>query len=294
MSQVTAAPSVRALAARKGIDLDKLARDLGRQTITRDDLDSTPEPTPPAAPDGTAYWDIDHAAYGPVSEEPMSRFAQVAARNLSAATSLIPAVTHHDSADISRLEAFRDKLRPEALARGIKLTALAFQVKALARTLHEFPHFNASLTPDGKVLILKHYVHIGIAVDSPHGLIVPVIRDADRKGVWQLSSEISDLATRAQERKLAPEQTGGASMTISSLGGIGGEAFTPIINPPELAILGITRSRIAPRWNGEAFEPVPLLPLDLTYDHRVINGAEAARFLRYFCDLLADPQTIML
>lgn len=292
MSEVIASPSVRSLALRKGVDLDALARDLGRKTITRDDLEHSEKPAGPVA--DTSYWDVDHAQYGPVTEEPMSRFARISAQNLSAASGLIPAVTHHDSADISAIEAFRQKLKPEAQARGIRLTALAFHLKALARALREFPRFNASLTPDGKTLILKDYVHIGIAVDTAHGLMVPVIRDADWKGIWRLAEEISDLAARAQERKVAPEEMGGASMTISSLGGIGGEAFTPIINPPEVAILGITRAAIAPRWNGEAFEPVPMLPLDLSYDHRVINGAEAARFMRYFCDLLADPKRILV
>ena len=305
MSEAVAAPSVRALAARKGIDIDRLARELGRETITRDDLEAGGRPaaapagpaTTPAAPEAAdwaaSYWDVDHAAYGPVSEEKMSRFAQVAARNLAAAA-LIPAVTHHDSADISRIEAFREGLKPEAAARGVRLTALAFQLKALARCLLEFPRFNASLSPDGTTLVLKHYVHIGIAVDSPHGLMVPVIRDADRKGLWRIATEIADLAARARDRKIAPDEMGGASMSISALGGIGGEGFTPIINPPELAILGITRTRISPVWNGEAFQPRPLLPLDLTYDHRVINGAEAARFMRHYCQMLEDPESILL
>ena len=291
MSDVIAAPSVRALAGRKGIDIDRLARDLGRETITREDLDAGSKP---AAPASGGYWDVDHSQFGPVTEEPMSRFAQVAARNLTAATTVIPAVTHHDSAAITRLEALRKSLKPEAEARSIKLTALAFQIKALARVLRDFPRFNASLSPDGKTLILKHFTHIAIAVDTPHGLMVPVIRDADRKGVWAIARDIADLAARAQARKLAPEEMAGASMTISALGGIGGTAFTPIINPPELAILGITRARTEPHWTGEAFVPVETLPLDLTYDHRVINGAEAARFLRRFCDLLSDPRGIMV
>ena len=292
MSDIIAAPSVRALALEKGIDIAKLARDLGRQTITRDDLDRGADAPAPAG--DTSYWDVDHSLYGPVTEEPMSRFAQLAARNLTAAATVIPSVTHHDSADISRLEAFRKSLKSEAEARGIRLTALAFQVKALARALREFPRFNASLTRDGKTLILKDYVHVGIAVDTAHGLMVPVIRDVDRKGLWAIAAEISDLAGRAQDRKVGADEMGGASMTISSLGGIGGEAFTPIVNPPEVAILGITRARIEPGWNGESFEPVQKLPLDLTYDHRVINGADAARFMTYFCGLLTDPRRIMV
>lgn len=292
MTDVIAAPSVRALAAEKGIDLRQLARDLGRTTLAREDLTRD---KPAAAPAGdTSYWEVDHAAFGPVSEEPVSRFAQVATANLAAANALIPQVTHHDQADISALEAFRASLKPEAEARGIKLTALAFHVKALARALRDFPRFNASLSADGKTLILKDYVHIGIAVDTAHGLMVPVIRDADRKGLWQIARDIADLATRAQNRKIAPDEMGGASMSISSLGGIGGTAFTPIVNPPEVAILGITRTQTATVWDGDTPRPVPMLPLDLSYDHRVINGADAARFMARLTGLLADPRRIMI
>lgn len=290
MTDVIAAPSVRALAAEKGIDLRQLARDLGRTTIAREDLmrDTT------AAPGDTSWWQVDHAAFGPVSEEPVSRFARVAAANLAAANALIPQVTHHDQADITALEAFRAALKPEAQAHGVKLTALAFHVKALARALRDFPRFNASLSADGTTLILKGYVHIGIAVDTAHGLMVPVIRDADRKGLWQIAADIADLATRAQNRKIAPDEMGGASMSISSLGGIGGMAFTPIVNPPEVAILGITRTRTATVWDGDTPRPVPMLPLDLSYDHRVINGADAARFMTRLTNLLADPRRIMI
>jgi len=292
MADVIAAPSVRALARQKGIDLDKLAADLGRTTIAREDLEGSPAARGPAG--DTSYWEVDHGEFGPVTEEPLSRFAQVAAQNLAAAQALIPAVTHHDRADVSAIEALRRDLKPEAQARGVKLTALAFQVKALARALREFPRFNASLSADGKTLVLKHYVHIGIAVDTAHGLMVPVVRDADRKGLWQIAAEIADLAGRAQERKVRPEEMGGASMTITNLGGIGGTAFSPIVNPPEVAILGITRTEITPVWDGEAFQPVPMVPLDLSYDHRVINGADAARFMVYLAGLIADPRRIMV
>lgn len=291
MSDTIASPSVRALARQKGIDLEKLAADLGRTTIGREDLDGGNSPAPAG---NTSYWDVDHSAYGPASEEPLSRFAQVTAENLAAASTLIPQVTHHEQASVSALEAFRSRLKSEAQTRGIKLTALAFYIKALTRALHEFPRFNASLTRDGKTLVLKHYVHIGIAVDTAHGLMVPVIRDADRKGLWVIASEIVDLASRAQERKIRPHELGGASMSITNLGGIGGTAFSPIVNPPEVAILGITRSRIVPDWDGEAFRPVAMVPLDLSYDHRVINGADAARFMAYLAGLLADPHKIMI
>lgn len=292
MSDIIAAPSVKALALQKGIDLEKLARDMGRTTIAREDLEGGKHAASPAA--DTSYWDVDHAAYGPVSEDPMSRFAQVASANLGAANALIPQVTHHDRTDVSAIEALRKKLKPEAQARGVKLTALAFQAKALARALREFPRFNASLSTDGKTLILKDYVHIGIAVDTAHGLMVPVLRDVDRKGLWQIAAEITDLATRAQSRKITPDEMGGASMSISNLGGIGGLGFTPIVNPPEVAILGITRTETVTVWDGDTPRPVPMVPLDLSYDHRVINGADAARFMTYLAGLIADPRRMMV
>ena len=292
MSDIIAPPSVRALALQKGIDIEKLARDLGRTSIAQEDLEGR---KPAAGPAGdTAYWEVDHAAFGPVTEEPMSRFAQVASANLAAANALIPQVTHHDRADVTAIEALRRDWKPEAVARGVRLTALAFHVKALARCLRDFPRFNASLSPDGKTLILKDYVHVGIAVDTEHGLMVPVIREADAKGLWQIAAEIADLAARAQARKVAPDEMGGASMTISSLGGIGGTAFTPIVNPPELAILGTTRTETVTVWEGDTPRPVPMLPLDLSYDHRVINGADAARFLSRFAGLLGDPRWLMV
>lgn len=292
MSDIVAPPSVKALARKKGIDLENLAKELGRTSIAREDIEGG---TRPPAPIGdTSYWNVDHSAFGPIIEEPMSRFAQVAARNLGAAQALIPAVTHHDRADVSAIDALRKMLRPEAQARGVKLTALAFQVKALARALREFPRFNASLTADGQTLVLKGYVHIGIAVDTAHGLMVPVVRDADKKGLWQIAAEIADLALRAQARKVRPEEMGGASMTLTNLGGIGGTAFSPVVNPPELAILGITRTETVTVWDGDTPRPVPMVPLDLSYDHRVINGADAARFMVYLTGLIADPRRIMV
>lgn len=295
MSAVIASPSTRALARRAGIDLEALAARLGRATLGREDVErAMAGEGAPAASAGRDHWDVDHAAYGPVTDEPMSRLARVAAENLAAAQARIPAVTHHDRADIGAVEAFRAALAPEAAARGLRLTALAFHVKALARCLAEFPRFNASLSADGARLILKGYVHIGIAVDTPQGLLVPVLRDADRIGLWEIAGRLAVLADRARARRLGPDEMGGASMTITNLGGIGGTAFTPIVNPPELAILGITRTEIAPVWTGAAFEPRPMVPLDLSYDHRVLNGAEAARFLARYARLLADPRRLLL
>jgi len=290
-----ASPSVVAHAGRTGVDLSDVARKSGRLNLAREDVDSHlngKTPTASTMPD--RYWDVDHAAFGPVSHEPLSRMAQVASANLSAANIMIPQVTHHDRADMRRLEAFRASQKTKATRRGLRLTALAFHVKALAICLHDFPRFNASLSPDGGTLVFKHYVHIGIAVDTPHGLMVPVIRDTDKKGLWQIVADITDLAARAQTRKIRPDEMGGASMSISNLGGIGGTAFTPIVNPPELAILGITRTETVPVWENESWTPVPMTPLDLSYDHRVINGADAARFLAHYAHLLADPRRMVI
>ncbi len=292
MSEVIASPSTRRKALEKGVDLNTRAKELGRTTLGPEDLGAVT--TPGASADNTSYWHVDHSAYGPVTEEPMSRFAQIAARNLGAANALIPQVTHHDRADITTLEALRAQWRDEARARGMKLTALAFHVMALARCLREFPRFNASISQDGTLLVLKDFVHIGIAVDTPHGLMVPVIRDVDHKGLWQISSEISDLAARAQSRKIAPDEMGGASMTVSNLGGTGGIGFTPIVNPPELAILGITRTEIVTIWDGDTPRPVPMVPLDLSYDHRVINGADAARFMSRLTQYIENPRQLLM
>ncbi|MDP3526416.1 MAG: 2-oxo acid dehydrogenase subunit E2 [Hoeflea sp.] len=302
-AEFIASPSVVALAGRLGVDLADVAQRAGRTNIAREDVErhadgdaqrSSSSATASVAASGdTRYWDVDHSDFGPVTHEPMSRFAGIAAANLSAANRVIPQVTHHDRADMRAVEAFRARLKPEAADRGVRLTALAFHAKALAACLGEFPRFNASLTADGETLVLKQFCHIGIAVDTPHGLMVPVIRDVDRKGLWQVASEISDLAGRAAQRKIRPDEMGGASMSISNLGGIGGTAFTPIVNPPEVAILGITRTETVPVWENDSWVPVPMVPLDLSYDHRVINGAEAARFMAHLAGLLADPRRML-
>jgi len=294
-----ASPATRAHAGRLGVDLDAVARATGRTEIAREDVDrhaagGAAPGAAPAASDPARYWDVDHAAYGPVRSKPLPRLAELAAANLSAANAMIPQVTHHDRADMRAVEALRKANRGAAAARGVKLTALAFHVKALARCLVAFPRFNASRSADGKTLTFKDYVHIGIAVDTPHGLLVPVIRDADRKGLWAIAAEITDLAARAQDRKVKPQEMGGASMTISNLGGIGGTAFTPIVNPPEVAILGLTRTETVPVWDGTTWQPVPMVPLDLSYDHRVLNGADAARFLARYAALLAEPRRMVL
>ncbi len=270
-----------------------LAKSLGRDTVSEADvLVATGSVTAPV--EGSHYWDVDHQHYGPVEQVPLSRMEQVASANLTAAHQLIPVVTHHDRADMTAVEHFRNSLSSDAEKRGTRLTALAFHVKVLARLLGEYPRFNASLSADGNSLILKKYVDIGIAVDTPRGLVVPVVRGCDRKGLWQIAGELIDLARRAQQRKIRPDEMGGASMSISNLGGIGGTGFTPIINPPELAILGLSRASMEPVWDGQSFQPVLMCPLDLSYDHRVINGADAARFVSRFASLLADPRKLLL
>lgn len=294
---VAASPTTRLFAKRNGVDLDALAVELETDTLTRRDVERKLAPAAggsAAGPSPAAAWEADHTAWGPVDAEPVARRDQVAAANLAAAQALIPAVTHHDRADVEALEAVRARLKDEAAERGVRVTALAFHVKALAHTLAAFPRFNASLSADGRTLFLKRYVHVGVAVDTPHGLMVPVVRDADAKGLFRIATEIAELAERARERRLRPEEMGGASMSISSLGGIGGTHFTPIVNPPELAILGISRTETVPVWDGEAFRPRRMVPLDLSYDHRVINGADAARFMAHHVALIADPPRLAL
>jgi pyruvate dehydrogenase E2 component (dihydrolipoamide acetyltransferase) len=293
---VIATPATRQHAREQGVDLDALARELGREEISRADVDAKGKggAAAPAAASGPTPWHMDPSVWGEVESEPVSRFSQAAAANLTLSQQRIPAVTHHDAADLTELEAFRAALKPEAQARGVKLTGLAFHVRALVRALRDFPRFNAALSGDGKTLHLKRHVHVGIAVDAPHGLMVPVIRDADRKGVWAIAAEIADLAARPQARKLGPDEMGGASMTLTNLGGIGGRAFSPIVNPPEVAILGLTKPRMEPVWTGEDWAPRLMAPLDVSYDHRVINGAEAARFCARYAALIADPRRIMV
>ena len=206
----------------------------------------------------------------------------------------VPHVTNHDEADVTDLEAFRRAIKDEAAAAGVRITLLAFVTKAVAATLGEFPSFNASLSPDGGSIVLKKYVHVGIAVDTPNGLMVPVLRDADRKGVYDLAREMAELGARAREGGLKSDELQGGTFTISSLGGIGGTAFTPIINAPEVAILGLSRTRMTPVWDGAAFQPRLMLPLDLSWDHRVVDGAEAARFLAHLARLLADMRRLVL
>ncbi|HEV6964565.1 2-oxo acid dehydrogenase subunit E2, partial [Roseateles sp.] len=239
-----------------------------------------------------AWPKVDFEKFGPVERKELSRIKKISGANLHRNWVVIPHVTNHDDADITELEAFRVQLNKENEKTGIKVTMLAFMIKAAVAALKKFPEFNSSL--DGDTLVLKNYFHIGFAADTPNGLVVPVIKDADKKGIFQISQEMSELAKKARDGKLGPADMSGGCFSISSLGGIGGKYFTPIINAPEVAIMGVCKSSMEPVWDGKAFVPRLILPLSLSWDHRVIDGAAAARFNVYFASLLADFRRIAL
>jgi pyruvate dehydrogenase E2 component (dihydrolipoamide acetyltransferase) len=238
--------------------------------------------------------EIDFSKFGPVERVELNKLRKVSAANLHRSWVTIPHVTQHDLADITELEAFRQSENARLGKEGVKLTMLAFLVRACAVALAKFPRFNGSMSTDGEALIEKRYIHIGVAVETENGLMVPVLRDADKKGIVQIAAEVSELAAKARNRKLTPADMQGGTFSISSLGGIGGTAFTPIVNWPEVAILGVSKSEMAPRWNGREFEPRLMLPLSLSYDHRVIDGADAARFITYLNQLLTDMRRALL
>ena len=302
-----ASPSVRRFARELGVDLSRVRGSGPKQRILHDDVrawvkDVVAQAGAPAA--GTApatggaalgllAWpQVDFAKFGPIESRPLARIRRISAANLHRNWVMIPHVTNHEEADITALEALRVQLNRENEKQGIKVTMLAFLIKACVAALQRFADFNASL--DGESLVLKRYWHIGFAADTPAGLVVPVIRDADRKGVLELARESAELAAKAREGKLAPSEMQGGTFTITSLGGIGGTSFTPIINAPEVAILGVSRSTMRPVWDGAAFQPRLMLPLSLSYDHRVIDGAAAARFSVYLARLLADFRRAVL
>ncbi|MCB1757597.1 MAG: dihydrolipoyllysine-residue acetyltransferase [Gammaproteobacteria bacterium] len=238
--------------------------------------------------------EVDFSKFGDVERIEIGRIQKLSAANLHRAWLNLPMVTHHDEADITELEDFRKSLKGEAEKKGLRVTGLAFHMKALAAVLKVFPKFNASLSADGQALFYKKYCHIGIAVDTPNGLVVPVFRDVDKKSIFELAEEMADISERARNKKLKPDEMQGGCMTISSLGGIGGTAFTPIVNAPEVAILGITRARMQPVWNGSEFIARLMCPFDLTYDHRVIDGADAARFMTEYCRTVSDIRRLVL
>lgn len=238
--------------------------------------------------------EVDFSAFGEVERVELGRIPKLSAANLHRAWLNLPMVTHHDEADITSVEAFRKELKASAAEGDPRVTGLAFHMKALVATLKKYPKFNSSLSSDGQALFMKQYFHVGIAVDTPNGLVVPVFRDVDKKSIYELAEEMSDVSKRARDKKLKPHEMQGASMTISSLGGIGGTAFTPIVNPPEVAILGIARARMQPVWNGSEFVPRLMCPLDLTYDHRVIDGADGARFMVEYVKTIGDIRRLLL
>jgi pyruvate dehydrogenase E2 component (dihydrolipoamide acetyltransferase) len=235
---------------------------------------------------------VDFAKFGPIERKDMSRIKKISGANLLRNAIMIPAVTNHDDADITDLETFRVATNKENEKSGVKVTMLAFLIKACVAALKKYPEFNSSL--DGDAIVYKNYWHIGFAADTPNGLMVPVIKDADKKGIFQISQEMGELAKKARDGKLSPAEMSGASFTISSLGGIGGKYFSPIINAPEVAILGVCRSTTEPVWDGKAFQPRLMLPLSLTWDHRVIDGAAAARFNVYLGQILSDFRRVLL
>jgi pyruvate dehydrogenase E2 component (dihydrolipoyllysine-residue acetyltransferase) len=297
-----ASPSVRRLARELDLDLSTIKGSGDKGRITKDDLLAAvrgpAQPAPAAAaPTGAGIPEIpaqDFSKFGPVETAPLPRIKKLSGPFLHRSWLNVPHVTHNDEADITELDAYRKELDTAAKAEGYRVTLLAFLMKAAVSGLRQFPEVNSSLTPEKDSLILKSYYHIGIAVDTPGGLVVPVIRDVDRKGIAELSKELGEVSKRARDGKLSPDDMSGGSFTISSLGGIGGTGFTPIVNAPEVAILGVVRSRMTPVWDGEAFQPRLLLPVSLSYDHRVIDGALAARFTRTLCTVLEDVRRLLL
>ena len=306
-SRAHAGPSVRRFARELGVDLAQLTGTGFKARITHDDVKAyvkkalsggapaSAAGAPASARGGTSLPQVpivDFAKFGPIETKPLSRIQKISGPRLQASWVNLPHVTQFDEADITELEDARTKLKGKAAKEGIKLTPLAFVVRAIVKSLNEFPTFNASLDPSGQNLILKKYTHIGFAADTPNGLVVPVIHDADKKDVYELARALADLSEKARSGKLTLNEMQGGCFTISSLGGIGGTAFTPIINAPEVAILGVSKSSMKPVYQDGTFVPRLMLPLSLSYDHRVIDGAMAARFTTHLASVLADPRQL--
>jgi pyruvate dehydrogenase E2 component (dihydrolipoamide acetyltransferase) len=293
---VHAGPSVRRLARELDIDLTQLAGTGEKGRITKDDVKRALGGSSGGRP-GAGIPEIpaqDFSKFGPVETRAMSRLQRLAGPHLHRAWLNVPHVTHCDEADITELESYRRTLDAAAKDKGYRVTLVAFLMKASVVALKEYPEFNASLAPDKQSLILKRFYSIGVAVDTPDGLVVPVIRDVDRKGIIELSQEIGTASQKMRDGKIAPADIQGGTFSISSLGGIGGTAFTPIVNAPEVAILGVVKSETKPRWDGNTFQPRLMLPLCLSYDHRVIDGAHAARFMRRLVGILEDLRQLVL
>lgn len=305
-----ASPAVRLFARELGVDLSRVTGSERGGRIVKEDVQSFVKGVmqggggaaagAAAAPSlggglNLLPWPkVDFGKFGEIETKPLTRIQKLSGANLARNWAMIPHVTQHDDADITELEALRVALNKENEKAGIKLTMLAFLMKASVSALQKFPNFNASLDASGENLTLKKYFHIGFAADTPNGLVVPVVRDCDKKGVLQIARETGELAAKARDGKLGPADMSGGCFSISSLGGIGGTAFTPIVNAPEVAILGVSKSAIQPVWDGKQFAPRLILPLSLSYDHRVIDGAAAARFTAYLAQLLADMRRVLL
>ncbi|HSH83703.1 MAG TPA: dihydrolipoyllysine-residue acetyltransferase [Guyparkeria sp.] len=297
-----ASPSVRLFARKLGVDLANVTGTGPKGRILRDDVEGAIKQVMERVAKGDAVAgtgipplpEIDFSQFGEIEEKPLSRIKKLSGKHLTTAWLNIPHVTQFDDADITELEAFRKSLKSRAEKAGIRLSPLVFVLKALAHVLREFPHMNASLAPDGEHLILKKYINLGVAVDTPNGLMVPVVRDVDQKGIFELSEDLIDISTRARESKLTGADLSGGTFSVSSLGGIGGTQFTPIVNGPEVGILGVSRANMQPVWDGSEFVPRLILPLALSYDHRVIDGAEAARFITTLSRTLSDLRELML
>nr|WP_290696756.1 pyruvate dehydrogenase complex dihydrolipoyllysine-residue acetyltransferase [Halomonas sp. UBA3074] len=305
---VHAGPAVRMLARELGVDLGLVKPSGPKDRVLKEDVQSyvkqaianqsKAQPGATTAATGGAgippIPEVDFSQFGEVEEKPMGRLLKMGATNLHRSWLNVPHVTQFDEADITELEAFRKAMKAEAEAQGAKLTPLPFMVKACAFALRKFPQFNVSLKGDGDTLVWKNYVHIGIAVDTPDGLMVPVVRDADKKSLIEIAKEMAELGKKAQTKKLKRDEMTGGCFTISSLGSIGGTAFTPIVNAPEVAILGVSKAQMKPVWDGSAFQPRLMMPLSLSYDHRAINGADAARFTAFLADVLTDIRRLLL
>ena len=294
-----ASPAVRRFARELGVDLTQV-RGTGRKgRIVKGDVQAWIKKTlaEPAARGGGALPEmpvIDFSRFGEIERVALTRVQKISGPNLQRSWLHVPHVTQHDEADITDLEAFRQEHKARAKAEGFNLTPLAFVLKAVVAALQEFPKVNSSLDPDGENLVLKRYYHLGVAVDTEEGLMVPVVRDVDRKGIFELARELAEVSQQTRDRKLTPDRLRGASFTVSSLGGIGGTAFTPVVNAPEAAILGVSRSNMRPVWRDGEFVPRLVLPVSLSYDHRIIDGALAVRFTTYLCQVLSDLRRLLL
>ena len=296
-----AGPAVRMLARELGVDLAQVVSTGPKDRVLKEDIQAFVKQKlqQPAASSMQGHGieqppAIDFSQFGAVDHVKMSKIKRITAQNMTRSWLNVPHVTQFDHADITELEVFRKGLKAEAEQRGTKVTPLPFMLKACAMALLQYPQFNVSLDNDGEHIVQKHYINIGVAVDTPSGLMVPVIREVDKKSIWQLSEEIIAMGAKAKNKKLMPADMQGGCFTISSLGGIGGTAFTPIVNAPEVAILGVSKAEMQPRWNGAEFEPRLMMPLSLSYDHRAVNGADAARFTQYLAKLLGDIRHLVM